>query len=83
LQKQLPPASNPSDCHLSTQYIAQWKWDLIIYIFYAEIKAYEDDRMIGKALYDARKAGLDKFINAEVNPRAGQRAFSTRRKIKG
>ncbi|KXU36297.1 hypothetical protein AXE65_05265 [Ventosimonas gracilis] len=63
--KQLPPASNPSDCHLSTQYIAQWKWNLTIYMSYVEIKVYEDGRMIGKALYDARIAGLDKYINAE------------------
>jgi len=65
--KQLPPASNPSDCHLSTQYIARWTWDLALYMSYAEIKVYEDGRMIGKALYDARKAGLalTKFIIAE------------------
>jgi len=65
--KQLPPASNPSDCHLSTQYMARWKWDLALYMSYAEITVYEDGRPAGKALYDARKAGLalTKFISAE------------------
>jgi len=65
--KQLPPASNPSDCHLSTQYTAIWRWDLALYMSYAEIKVYENGRPAGQAVYDARKAGLalTKFIDAE------------------
>jgi len=65
--KQLPIASNPSDCYLSTQYIARWTWDLTIYMSYVEIKVYEEGRLAGKALYDARKAGLalTKYIRAE------------------
>jgi len=65
--RQLPTASNPSDCHLSTQYIANWRWDLALYMAYVELNVYEDGRPVGKALYDARKAGLalTKFIIAE------------------
>jgi len=65
--KQLPPASNPSDCHLSTQYTAIWRWDLALYMSYAEIKVYENGRPAGQAVYDARKAGLalTKFVDAE------------------
>jgi len=65
--RQLPPASNPSDCYLSTQYIARWTWDLAIYMSYAEITVYEEGRLAGKAFYDSRKAGLalTKYIRAE------------------
>jgi len=65
--RQLPPASNPSDCYLSTQYTARWSRDFAIYMAYAEINVYEEGRLVGKALYDARKAGLalTKFIIAE------------------
>jgi len=65
--RQLKPGSNPSDCYRSTQYTATWRWDLALYMSYAEIKVFENGQPVGKAVYDARYAGLalSKFIHAE------------------
>ncbi len=53
-------------CPLTSTYTANWRWDLALYMAYAEILVYRNGEVIGRAYYDAIGGGgrLDKFINA-------------------
>lgn len=65
--KQLPSTASIIDCPVTSTYIANWRWDLALYMAYAEIKVYNNGRTIGEAKYDAQRGGgnLGKFIDAE------------------
>jgi hypothetical protein len=56
-----------TSCPTVLTYIARWKWDLAMYMSYAEINVYRNGQAVGKALYDATSGGgrLDKFIDSE------------------
>ncbi|AYC34599.1 hypothetical protein D3880_20455 [Pseudomonas cavernae] len=64
---ELSPGSSPSACPLSTTYTGTWKWDLALYMAYAEMRVYQQGRQVGQAVYDSRSGSgrLDKFIDAE------------------
>ena len=53
-------------CPLTSTYTANWRWDLALYLAYAEILVYRNGQVIGRASYDSLGGGgrLDKFINA-------------------
>jgi hypothetical protein len=55
------------DCSFTSTYIARWRWDLALYMAYAEIKLFHRGRPVGEAVYDSLSGGgrLDKFIDAE------------------
>lgn len=63
----LAAGSAPNRCALSTTYTGIWRWDLLLYMSYADIRVYEHGRQVGQAEYDARWGGgrPDKFISAE------------------
>jgi len=65
--RQLAAGSSPNRCSLSTTYTGIWRWDLLLYMSYADIRVYEHGRQVGHAEYDARWGGgrPDKFISAE------------------
>lgn len=65
--RELPPGSAPDTCPLSTTYIGNWAWDLALYMYFADIRVYENGRQVGQAQYDASWGGgrLDKFIDAQ------------------
>ncbi len=65
--RQLPWNSFPDRCPLSTTYTGSWRWDVALYMRYAEIRVYQSGREVGKAIYDARGGGgrPDKWIDAE------------------
>jgi hypothetical protein len=65
--RQLAAGSSPSRCALATTYTGTWRWDLLLYMSYADIRVYENGRQVGQAEYDARWGGgrPDKFISAE------------------
>lgn len=52
-----------SECSHKLEYTANWMWDMIMYLTYAELNVYEGTTLIGNAIYDARFGGgrLDKF----------------------
>jgi len=55
-------------CKLVSTYMGKWSWDLAIYLSYAEIKVYEDGKIIGSVLYDSTSGGgniFKKFVNGE------------------
>lgn len=56
-----------SSCPLTSTYTANWRWDLLLYLAYAEILVYRDGQVVGRALYDSLGGGgriIDKFVNA-------------------
>ncbi len=65
--RELAAGSSPDRCPLSTTYTGTWRWDLLLYMNYADIRVYEKGRQVGQAEYDARwgSGRPDKFIRAE------------------
>jgi len=62
----LPQGTAVDACPLTSTYEAHWRWDLALYLAYADLKVYRNGRLDGEALYDAKSAmlNLDKFIDA-------------------
>lgn len=57
----------PEACRWTLTYTANWRWDLAMYMAYAEIKVFEGQSLKGSATYDAIRGGanMNKFISAE------------------
>lgn len=53
----------PADCGAYLEYTASWRWDLAMFLRYAQLRVFESNRLIGEATYDARYGGgrPDKF----------------------
>lgn len=54
-------------CPLTSRYIANWRWDMALYMAFAELTVYENGAEIGKATYDSMRGGANfgKFIDAD------------------
>ncbi|MYM23610.1 hypothetical protein GTP46_13225 [Duganella sp. FT135W] len=65
--QQMPADASIVECAITSTYTANWRWDLAMYMTYAEIKVYNAGKPAGQAIYDANRAGLNtgKFINAD------------------
>jgi hypothetical protein len=65
--KVLDKSAVPNDCPLTSTYTANWRWDLALYMAFAEITVYANGKKVGRATYDSLRGGgnLGKFINAE------------------
>ena len=65
--KMLPANAALRDCPIMTTYTANWRWDLAMYMAYAEIKVYNNGQPAGEAVYNALKGGgnMGKFIKGE------------------
>lgn len=63
----LPATASIVECAVTSTYTANWRWDLALYMSYADIKVYSGGQPTGEALYDAKSAGLNagKFIDAD------------------
>lgn len=62
------PQHSPFDsCKTVATYMGKWSWDMAIYMSLAEIKVYQNGKLVGTALYDSRSgsANMSKFIKAE------------------
>lgn len=64
--RMLPAGASVAECPLTSTYTANWRWDLALYMAYANIKVYRSGQLQGEALYDSLRAGAStsKFINA-------------------
>lgn len=53
----------PPDCRHHMTYAATWRWDIAVYLNFAELTVHEGDTIIGIANYDARGGGgnMSKF----------------------
>jgi len=68
----LDPGAGITACPLLTTYSANWRWDLAMYMAYAEMTVYRDGNEVGKGTYDALMGGgrVDKkFIKADEEVR--------------
>jgi hypothetical protein len=65
--RELPPNAAITDCKVTSTYQANWRWDLAMYMHYAEFRVFVDGKERGVATYDATRGGgnLGKFIDAD------------------
>lgn len=65
--KMLPTTAALRECPITVTYTANWRWDLAMYMAYAEIKVFNNGLPAGEAIYDSLKGGanMSKFINGE------------------
>ena len=65
--KVLPDTAPLTACPVTSTYSANWRWDLGMYLSYAQINVYKNGSPIGLAWYDATRgsANMGKFINAQ------------------
>jgi len=63
----LPVSASLIECPITSTYTANWRWDLAMYMAYAEIKVYTQAKPSGQVVYDALKGGanMNKFISAD------------------
>jgi hypothetical protein len=67
LVRQLPASASIVECNVTSTYSANWRWDLALYMSYAEIRVYSGGKPIGEAKYDSQQGGanMGKFIDAD------------------
>lgn len=65
--KSVPGDSAITACPVTITYTANWRWDLAMYMAYAEIRVFNTGREEGRAIYDSTRGGgnMGKFIDAE------------------
>lgn len=63
----LPAKSTLFDCPQISRYTANWRWDVLLYLAFADIAVYEDGKRVGHVVYDALQgdANLGKFVHGE------------------
>ena len=49
----------PDGCRHTVTYTANWRWDMAMYLSYAQIDVFDGDRMVGTAVYDATQGGAN------------------------
>lgn len=66
--KVLPTSAVITDCSVSSTYTANWRWDLAMYMAYAEIIVFKNGQKAGDAVYSSLSGGanMGKFIHAET-----------------
>jgi hypothetical protein len=47
----------PGRCKHHLEYTANWRWDLAMYLVFADLRVYEEGLLIGQATYDAHGGG--------------------------
>jgi hypothetical protein len=56
----------PPDCRYRLLYWAGWRWDLKEYLYFAALRVYDGDRLVGQSSYDDRfGATLSKYRSTE------------------
>ena len=55
---------NPKGCRYWLEYTANWRWDLIMYMIYAELKLYDRTALIGYAEFDNTGIGPRHYSSA-------------------
>jgi uncharacterized lipoprotein YajG len=65
--RELPQGTSLEQCPVTTTYTANWRWDLRMYMAYADISVYRNGKPAGKATYDSTRGGSNfgKFIEAD------------------
>ncbi len=65
--RELPESAAITECRVTSTYRANWRWDLAMYMHYAEFRVFVDGKEKGVATYDATHGGanMGKFIDAD------------------
>jgi hypothetical protein len=65
--RQLPESAPITDCKVTSTYQANWRWDLAMYMHFAQFRVFVDGKEKGVATYDATRGGANmaKFIDAD------------------
>ena len=65
--RRLGSSASVNDCSVTSTYSASWRWDLALYMAYADLKNYHQGVLAGSANYDAMRGGgnMGKFIDAD------------------
>jgi hypothetical protein len=66
--RQLPLGSAVTECPVTSTYTANWRWDLGLYMAFADIKVFSNGQQSGQAVYDSTAGGanMNKFIKGET-----------------
>ena len=64
----MPAGSAVTVCPVTSTYTANWRWDLALYLAYADISVYSNGQPAGQAIYDSLRGGfnLGKFVHGET-----------------
>jgi hypothetical protein len=63
----LPPGSALTSCPIASTYTANWRWDLALYMAFADIRVFKNGQQSGHAIYDSTGGSLTtaKFIKGD------------------
>ncbi len=61
---------NPDGCRYWLDYTANWKWDLVMYMIYADLKLYDRQTLIGEATFDNTGIGPRRYGSADEKLKA-------------
>jgi hypothetical protein len=66
--RQLASTAAVTDCQVTSTYTANWRWDLALYMAFADIKVYNNGQQAGQVTYDALSGGANmaKFVKGET-----------------
>ena len=65
--RELPENAPITECKVTSTYRANWRWDLAMYMNYAEFRVFVEGKEKGLATYDSSRGGanMGKFIDAD------------------
>ena len=65
--RELPQSAAITECKVTSTYTANWRWDMAMYMSYAEFRVFVDGREKGVAIYDSRSGSANpaKFIEGD------------------
>jgi len=65
--RELPENAAITECRVTSTYQANWRWDLAMYMHFAQFRVFVDGKEKGVATYDATHGGanMSKFIDAD------------------
>lgn len=59
IRTSLYDGERPAGCKHHMEYTANWRWDMAMYLVFADLRVHEDGLLVGQATYDALGGGLN------------------------
>jgi hypothetical protein len=54
----LPETARLSSCPVTSTYVAYWWWDIVLYMRHAQLEIYKDEKLAGRAVFEAGQSRL-------------------------
>jgi hypothetical protein len=54
----LPETARLSSCPVTSTYVAYWWWDIVLYMRHAQLEIYQDEKLAGRAVFEAGQSRL-------------------------